>query len=212
MTDAPVSFDLAKALADIGSPTLTPEQTALLKHMAEVGQLPLEGGLSFSGRGRESATLEGTERDAAATLGDYAVVQQPLPWAGVQQLLSAIIVRTLAKAAQAHSDGATNGVGSIATVPVATFLEESQYIVDAFDALDAPPFTLQRLCELLLEPCAISLLRRPRHGSSLEHGAPEDGFAASGGGAAQGSVAPLVLRGDVLQAAIRRCVLVSSVE
>lgn len=61
------------------------------------------------------------------------------------------------------------------------FAAENAYILEQLELLHAPPFTLQRLCEILLLPS--------QHRTTIAG----------------------VLRGDVLQTAIRRCVLVAPI-
>lgn len=64
-----------------------------------------------------------------------------------------------------------------------TFVAENMYLMEQFEIAQCPLFTLQRLAEILLDPKNFHV----RYGD---------------GG----------IRGDVLQAAIRKCVLVSPVE
>ena len=63
------------------------------------------------------------------------------------------------------------------------FTAENAYILEQLELLHAPPFTLQRLCEVLLQPSAY-------HTSAVTG----------------------TLRGELLQSAIRRCVLVAPTE
>ena len=63
------------------------------------------------------------------------------------------------------------------------FAAENAYILEQLELLHAPPFTLQRLCEILLQPSAYHT-----------------------------SHATGKLRGELLQSAVRRCVLVAPTE
>lgn len=95
------------------------------------------------------------------------------PWERAHDVFRTRIQQTLALAADNHNQDAQN------------FEAENAYLLEQFDLLEAPTFTLQRLAEVLLDP--------RRYHIPVSH--PEG-----------------PLRGEKLQAALRRCILVSPLE
>jgi hypothetical protein len=91
-------------------------------------------------------------------------------WADLVPILLAETTAALTAATQAISP----------STDAESFQAENVYILEQLELLHAPPFTLQRLCEVLRQPS--------EYHTSRSTGA---------------------LRGEMLQAAIRRCVLVA---
>jgi hypothetical protein len=101
-----------------------------------------------------------------------------IPWGSMQKFLHRAIHFTLLRARN--------------TPVVQPILQdydmECNYLLEQFDHHEAAPFTLQRLCEVLVNPQQYHLRPDPANPTAM------------------------VLRGDVLQAAIRRCVLVACID
>lgn len=92
-------------------------------------------------------------------------------WAATLPVLQQLTRHALDLAATSHNS---------ATVDHATFVAENAYLLEQLELMREPPFTLQRLCEVLLNPSQFHTRVR----------------------------SPDVLRGEVLQSTIRKCVLV----
>ena len=113
--------------------------------------------------------------DDQKRLLEYAAASNALPsgtsWSDAAPLLHPLIKHALDLATISHEGDQD------------AFVMENEYILEQFSELHAPPFTLQRLCEILLNPTE---------------------YHIAGG--------KDVVRGEKLQAALRRCILVTPLE
>ena len=107
-------------------------------------------------------------------------------WSDLQLLLRPLVKQCLDMALNSYSR----------SEPRENVVSDNQYLMDQFDSLSEAPFTLQRLCEILLNP-------------SQYHNTPNWEAGSSSSSECKESI---VLRGEKLQAAVRRCVLVSPLE
>lgn len=161
---------------------LSEDQRLVLRYVAETGLLPpVSGVLEFPSLVGNNSQLS-TEGDAPAVLkataGDGVDL---MGWNHLQRFLKEIIVKTLALASTSIPQPATADSMNI-------FEAENQYLTEQFMALEAVPFTIQRLCEVLLNPFQYHVRKDPS------------------------DITREILKGDALQAAIRRSVLVANVD
>ena len=156
--------DISAALSSGTTPAPSEDQLAVLKYMATTGLLPpASGNLAL----QESAD------------GPHANSGDRVQWSVVQRFLLGPITQVLEKALNTPQGQAD----------AQNFEAENSYLIEQFNYLESPPFTLQRLCEVIINPQQYHMRKNP-----------------------DGALGKESLRGDVLQAAIRRCVLVASVD